>query len=325
MPDGKPSPESPLTIALPHLALLVASGPDAIDFLHGQLTQDIRGLPDAEARLAGYCTPKGRLLATMVVWKKTAAADAPAQGPAVCMLVHTSVADALQKRLAMFVLRAKVKLERSSLRVVGVMPGNPADAAPKPWQVQETARGLMVGCPGEAPRQWLLHDADATAPEPESDPGQLALWQALDIAAGLPWITQATQDTFIPQTVNLDLIDGVSFTKGCYPGQEVVARAHYRGAVKRRMARAIGPLPETAEVPEGSDTWLESEPDNPCGRVVNAAVLPGDAAGLPAGLHVLIEVQLGDLQKTGFRAVSPEGPPLALAPLPVELQPAGQG
>lgn len=319
MPDGQPSAESTLSFALPHLAVLTASGPDAIDFLHGQLTQDIRGLPDGHARLAGYCTPKGRLLATMVVWKMNGQADESAVG----MLVDASVADALHKRLAMFVLRAKVKIERSSLQVAGVMHDAPADAAFTPWQVREAGHGLLISCPGEAPRQWRLHNA--AAPAPEAEPEQLALWQALDIAAGLPWITQATQDTFIPQTVNLDLIDGVSFTKGCYPGQEVVARAHYRGAVKRRMARAIGPLPETAEVPEGSDTWLESEPDNPCGRVVNATVLPGDAAGLPAGLHVLMEVQLADLQKTGFRAVSPEGPPLALAPLPVELQPAGQG
>ena len=320
MPDGLPSTDSPLSIALPHLAVLTASGPDTVDFLHGQLTQDIRGLPDGQARLAGYCTPKGRLLATMVVWKKTAAANVPAQDPAVCMLVHASVADTLQKRLAMFVLRAKVKLEHSTFQVAGVMPRAQGAAAMTPWQVQETNHGLVITCPGEVPRQWLLHNADA--PAPEAEPEQLALWQALDIAAGLPWITAATQDTFIPQTVNLDLIDGVNFTKGCYPGQEVVARAHYRGAVKRRMARAIGPLPETAEVPEGSDTWLETEPDNPCGRVVNATVLPGDAAGLPAGLHVLMEVQLADLTKNGFRAVSPEGPPLALAPLPVQLQPA---
>src|SRR5690606_25115257 len=125
-----------LSIALPHLAVLTASGPDTVDFLHGQLTQDIRGLPDGQARLAGYCTPKGRLLATMVVWKKTSPADAPVQEPAVCMLVHASVADALQKRLAMFVLRAKVKLERSTLQVAGVMPHARDDAAMTPWQVQ---------------------------------------------------------------------------------------------------------------------------------------------------------------------------------------------
>src|SRR5690606_22708266 len=134
-------------------------------------------------------------------------------------------------------------------------------------------------------------------------------WHAADIAAGLPWVQTATQDVFIPQTLNLDLIDGVSFTKGCYPGQEVVARSHYRGTVKRRMAYGLIQAPggiDAGTLP-GTDTYNANDPGNPCGRIVNAA-----QAG--ESIHVLMEVQLADLGHADFRLGQPAGPVIAIKP-----------
>src|SRR5690606_761075 len=122
----------------------------------------------------------------------------------------------------------------------------------------------------------------------------------------LPWVQAATQDLFIPQTLNLDLLGGVNFSKGCYPGQEVVARSHYRGTVKRRMAHAVSEAYSGTEAAAlaGVDTFDGKQPDAPCGRIVNAAM---DTNG---ALHVLMEVQLADLETADFRLGSPTGPAL---------------
>src|SRR5690606_26469165 len=133
-------------------------------------------------------------------------------------------------------------------------------------------------------RWWLITGQSAVQAGSASD---AAYWQARDIAAGLPWIVAATQDLFIPQTLNLDLIGGVSLSQGCYPGQEVVARSHYRGTVKRRMAGGIltGATSHLDDALPATDLFDARQPDNACGRIINAAQ---DAAGI----RVLMEVQL---------------------------------
>ncbi|HUH59940.1 MAG TPA: folate-binding protein [Candidimonas sp.] len=334
---------SNLVTPLSDLAVIEISGEDAPAFLHGQLTQDIANLPADHARLAGYCTAKGRLLATMVVWL-----GPQADGPVIYALVKADIADSFIKRLSMFVLRAKVKLRVADVNVWGIMTdatsalrpaGGPADldanqaqsagwparllreaavlsAQPQAWQVARTATGTWIAAPsadaGRA-RWWLVSkDAQGAGQPPAAD--ALAVWQAADITAGLPWVQAATQDVFIPQTLNLDLIDGVSFSKGCYPGQEVVARSHYRGTVKRRMAagailapRHVGNNGGLA----GLDVFDAKKPAAPCGRIINAAT--------DLVVRVLMEVQLADLRDADFRLGGADGPKIECQPLPYAI------
>jgi len=317
---------SPRCAPLPGLRVLSAAGDDALAFLHGQLTQDVTGLPADAARLAGYCTAKGRLLATLVMWRATAPDDARLHA-----LVRADLAEALLKRLSMFVLRAKVKLSLGQLEVAGVqcdagqLPalqaaagGNLPQAA---WQRADLPTGTWIAAPtavGGGLRWWWV-----ASEETLQQAGALASlltrataesWAGADLAAGLPWIGSATQDLFIPQTVNLDLAGGVSFTKGCYPGQEVVARSHYRGTVKRRMA--YGRLRDAVSAAglAGTDVYDATQPGEPCGRVV-------DAAGL-AEVSLLFETTLASLPAGELRLGAPDGPPIAVQPLPYAIDPA---
>ncbi|NYT60964.1 folate-binding protein YgfZ [Alcaligenaceae bacterium] len=322
------------------LAVIEITGQDAASFLHGQLTHDVSGLTPGVARYAGYCTAKGRLLGNMVVWQ-----GQQTETPVLYAMTKADIAATLVKRLSMFVLRAKAKLQLAPVRVWGVAlaaagPGqanSPAQSPdtkllqaaaglampPQPWSLTHTQAGTWIAAPCESTnitRWWLLateagDPASASLAENASANEFSQLWQAADIAAGLPWVVAATQDLFIPQTLNLDLIDGVSFSKGCYPGQEVVARSHYRGTVKRRMAygviEAVGGL-DAGALP-GLDTYNANKPDNPCGRIINAA-------HARAGIHVLMEVQLADLDNADFRLGQADGAAIKLMSLPYQIQ-----
>jgi len=289
------------TATLANLAVVCARGADAASFLHGQLTQDIQGLSDNEAKLAGYCTAKGRLLATMVVWRKPGDAE-----DALCMLVRADLAAALVKRLSMFVLRAQVKLAVESVAVYGVTTTQPEQAiSGVPWQCVHTASGTWITAPGadtQSVRGWWIGAAAEASAETDA-----AVWDSEDIAAGLPWIAAATQDLFIPQTLNLDLIGGVSFTKGCYPGQEVVARSHYRGTVKRRMAGGVvaGAITSVStDIAPAADVYQRDHPDQPCGRIINAASTDGMT-------RVLFEAPLDAVAVGGLHVGGVDGPEIA--------------
>lgn len=344
---------------LPDLQVISASGADAIAFLHGQLTQDLTGLDSTRAALAGYCTAKGRLLATMVMWREAEGAEVHAPGgtgaggvagaagagadgvaaaapgaaavpsPAVFhALVRADVAAALVKRLSMFVLRAKAKIAVTPLRVTAVWGATDIDALDREaggelprtaWQRTNLPSGTWIAAPSAdaaAPRWWWIA-SDAQLDRLESPDGallnSLALGdadhsRAADLAAGVPWVGTPTQDMFIPQTVNLDLVGGVSFTKGCYPGQEVVARSHYRGTVKRRMAYGVVTGVAAAGVAPGTDVYDAAQPNEPCGRVVDAAGAP-DAA-------ILFETTLAALETGGLRLGAVDGAAIEVRPLP---------
>jgi len=202
--------------------LLAVKGADARAFLHAQLTQDIEKLPADRSAFAGWCTAQGRLLATMLV--------IPSPDGFLLQLAR-DIAPAVAKRLSMFVLRSKVKIADESQNWVqyGVWDTD-SKIAGVAWEgtvgtvrVSET-RLLRLG-----PQLAL----EATRPEDD--------WALEEIRSGRPLITAATQDQFVPQMVNLETLGGVDFQKGCYPGQEIVARAQYRGQVKRRMKQFAAP------------------------------------------------------------------------------------
>jgi hypothetical protein len=290
---------------LSHWGLVRASGEDAASFLHGQLTQDVSSLDAATARLAGYCTAKGRLLASFVVWR-----------PAPNELLLACSADVLAasvKRLSMFVLRAKCKLsEATDLRLYGLAGPSAAawlgEAVPQqPWQRARVRDAEVVRLPDvDGVPRWLM--AAAQAPDLPVLPEEA--WQWLEVRSALPRVVAATAEQFVPQMVNLELVGGVNFKKGCYPGQEVVARSQYRGTTKRRAF-----LFDTgaADAAPGQEVFAAGDdPSQPAGMVVNAATLQGRTA-------TLVELKLAALQAPSLHLRSPDGPALQRAPLPYEL------
>ena len=203
--------------------VLSVQGADARDFLHAQLTVDVQNLPADHASLAGWCSAKGRLLATFLV------VPAP-QG--FLLQLSRDLAAAVAKRLSMFVLRAKVKVvdESESWAQFGVWDAEaPAGVT---WD------GARVRVPRGNARYLQLEPLAGATLVPNAHE---ETWTLQEIRAGTPLITAATQDQFVPQMVNLEKLDAVDFRKGCYPGQEIVARAQYRGQVKRRMVHLAAP------------------------------------------------------------------------------------
>jgi len=299
-------------IALPDLAVVQFQGTDALAFLQGQLSNDVLSMPPTEARLAAWCSAKGRVLATLVVWR------APSEAGDVCYaLVAADVADALVKRLSLFVLRAKVTIRVVARRVAGEIAPAAQDGNAPPWTVSNDGQDTCIQAPSADPAQrraWRIGpvlDGDV-----DGDVDGAQAWRAADVAAGLPWIGAANQDLYIAQTLNLDLLGAISFTKGCFPGQEVVARSHYRGTLKRRMA--YGVVAAHAQATIGMDVFKAGRPDAPCGRVINLA--DQRSTGLR---HLLLEVQLADLPDADFRLGAADGAAVTLRALPYAIaQPA---
>lgn len=296
---------APLSFSLPDLCVLQFQGADAVSFLHAQVSNDLEHLAADRACIAAYCTAKGRSLATMVLWRE--------QDETVFALVRRDLSEALIKRLRMFVLRSKVTISLSELHVYGVADPSSAQTV---WNLHRDGSDTLIQVPGELDglsRHWRIsaqQDANAQASE--------GRWESADILAGLPWIGAATQDLFIPQALNLDLIDGINFKKGCYPGQEVVARSHYRGTIKRRMMASRTAVLDTApQAQEGSDVFLRSNTDASAelvaaARIINLAWHAEQQRG-----YVLMEVVLADLEQGQFQLE--QGQALELLPLPYAL------
>src|SRR5690606_2341511 len=197
------------------------------------------------------------------------------------------------------------------------------------WQVDhDSGMGTLLSAPSweHGPlRQWLVSEngsAESIATHWGAAVGLAAAWNAQDIQAGLGWIESANYELFIPQSLNFDVNSGVSFTKGCYPGQEVVARAHFRGAVKRRGFPAYCRLKDGQLLKAGEDVFDAKRPGAPAGRIINAAMGGPNRgeAGQSAQWHVFMELNSTDIGEADLRVVSPEGPNLVLLPLPYSLE-----
>ena len=298
-------------VALPHLTCLRADGPDAATFLHGQLSQDIEGLGEADARLAAYCSAKGRMLGDALVLRPS-----PEH---ILLVLSADVAPAVLKRLSMFVLRAKAKLSAAGPDVVlmgllgdtathALAGAAPHDGAVVPhggpgahaWvvrlpTVQGVARALWLGPAAQAP----------TASHGDALPHEA--WRWLEVASGVPRIEQATVDQFVPQMVNFELVGGVNFKKGCYPGQEIVARSQYRGTIKRRLYL----LHSAAQAQPGQEIFAAADPGQPAGMVVNAAAVPGVAGAS----SLLAELKMQHVEGA-LHLGAPDGPALQVGELP---------
>ncbi len=289
--------------SLDHLSLLVASGPDARSFLDSQLTRNVP-FAGGPASLAGYCSPKGRLLASFVVWSVD---------DAIHLVLSRDIADAIAKRLRMYVLRAKVVIDDASSRLslVGVLdPADAAVAAAAPWQVVRERDDLWVRHPDADGRRRFLHVAP-NGPARRVDACDAAHWRWLEVRAGLPRVTLATQDRFVPQMLNLEALGGVDFRKGCFPGQEIVARSQYLGKLKRRTALAS--IAATGAVPSpGTDIHHGGEAEA-SGLVVNAE------RGRDGTIALLIELPVARFESTELHVGTADGGSLTLESLPYAL------
>jgi folate-binding protein YgfZ len=286
-------------VVLPTYSLLRFSGADAQAFLQGQLTCDVAALQLGSSTYAGYCTPKGRLLATFLLW-------ATADG--YTMMLPAALAESIRKRLTMYVLRSKVKVEdlTPNLACVGVFGAEAAQqiaalggAVPERLHSALVREGVTVI---HLPAQRYL--VVMSRPQAAMANGDDA-WTGLDIAAGIPFITPATQEEFVPQMANLDLIGGLSYTKGCYPGQEIVARTHYLGKLKQRMYRASVAAPAAS----GDKLYCAELGEQSGGMIVSSA------RAADGRCDVLAVIQTAHAQ-AAWHLGSSQGPVLKLASLP---------
>lgn len=287
---------------LPHLGVIRVDGADAASFLQGQLTQDFVLLQDNQARLAAYLSPKGRMLASFIGLRRSSTE--------LLLVCSRDLLPATLKRLSMFVLRAKVRLTDASADfqcwgLAGDALLSIAGSALPAWSKAEFGSASVVHLyPAESqPRALLVAPADAPAPTgPALAPG---LWDWSEVRSGVATLTAPVVDAFVPQMLNYESIGGVNFKKGCYPGQEVVARSQFRGTLKRRTYLAHAP----SALAVGAEVFAPEDAEQPVGTVVQASAAPG------GGVDALVALQIA----AASGALHVGGVALTLLPLPYAL------
>lgn len=252
---------SPVAIALPSFSVIEVAGEEAESFLQNLLTNDIRTLTANTAQLSGFCNPKGRLLSLFYVIKRE---------QNFLLVLATDLAESIAQRLNMFKLRSKVDITvRPELKVMGYLSQAPlTNQAIDFWSGVSLNGELTIYLPGHLHRHLVISSGETTIKE-ESQIGAENLWTSADIKAGLPMVYLQSKEQFTPQQLNLDIVGGVSFKKGCYPGQEVVARLHYLGKPSRRLFLA---QLKTVDIPE-PNLEVADESGEVAGHVVRAAML----------------------------------------------------
>lgn len=263
-------------VRLSGLTLIAVAGADRVHFLQGQLTNDVTKLTDGMLMPAGYCSPKGRLLATPRLFM---------QGETIYMIVPTDQAEMLLKRLKMFVMRSKVTLTRVEDLALYASFGSAASSLGLQFALTNGTPEILKALGLPAARTLIIDKAGLEACDDD------ALFAATEIAAGQTWVHAATMDQFVPQGVNLECFGGVSFNKGCYTGQEIVSRVEHIGKTNRRAALA---LIDTDQAPALLTDVLDPE-GNPCGLVVDAAVVNGKTV-------CLVQLSVADIEKPDLKA-----------------------
>jgi len=308
------SVESPALVALPELGVVSVSGADAVTFLQSQVTNDVARLTPDQFQLSGYCTPKGRLLATFHQWRTE---------EGVFLRMPREVVASVVKRLSMFVLRAKAKVaDVSDAWTTHAVLGAGAarylsDAglavSDSPWTSASTGAirvGRMPPTPDGVARFLLTLPSNAKLPLSRASQHEASnLWWLSEIEVAVPTVFAATQEKFVPQMINFEVLGGVDFKKGCYPGQEIVARSQYLGKLKRRMNVA---QVDVVDVHTAADVF-HSEGVQPIGTVVMAAASP------QGGSELLFEAPVDRLESGSLHLRSVDGPRLTVRPLPYTL------
>ncbi|GAB3188306.1 CAF17-like 4Fe-4S cluster assembly/insertion protein YgfZ [Hydrogenophaga aquatica] len=308
-PQNVPSGVSPAQLQgvapLAHLGIIRVQGEDAAKFLHSQLTHDFALLGHSEARLAAFCNAKGRMQASFIGFK-LAADD-------IALVCSRDLLPQTLKRLSMFVLRAKAKLTDATAEfaLYGVSGDAVASAGlgDKWWSKVDRDGAHWVRLPDAAGVPRALVTAPANAPAPAGTPLPEPVWQWLEVRSGVATLTQPLFEAFVPQMLNYESVGGVNFKKGCYPGQEVVARSQFRGTLKRRAYLAHAEVVPAV----GQDVFHASDAEQPCGTVAQVAAHPA------GGFDAIVSMQINAADGQPLTLGTPDGTVLTLLPLPYEL------
>ncbi|MGH8678745.1 MAG: YgfZ/GcvT domain-containing protein [Burkholderiales bacterium] len=294
-------------VPLTYLSAIRVSGDDAADFLQSQVTSDVRQIASGSAQFSGYCTPKGRLLATFLLLATAAG---------YLLVLPRELASATSDRLRKFVLRSKVKIEQAQesavlLGLAGSRAGSVARACfgVAPGRVLAVARhagSIVVGLPGEC--VMIITDAESARSiwqrlSGSVTPAGAAAWEWRQVRAGIASVSSSTQEAFLPQMLKLEIYGGVSFQKGCYPGQEIVARTQYLGDLKRTLVHGRSDL----QIRPGESLVVADRAGEPAGTVVNAAAAPD-------GRWEFLAVVSRDAVSSELRVQSIAGPKVELEP-----------
>lgn len=284
---------------LPHLGVIRVEGEEGAKFIHGQLTHDFSLVGQDQARLSAFCSPKGRMLASFVGFKRS-----PTE---ILLICNLDVLPATLKRLSMFVMRAKAKLtDVTSEFVVWGLTGGAIGA---PWALQTSGSATVVNLYPACNTARQLWVAPAGTAQPKGALLPPEIWAYGEVMSGIAMISQPVVDAFVPQMLNYESVDGVSFKKGCYPGQEVVARSQFRGTLKRRAYI----LSAEEEILVGQEVFAPDDESQPVGTVVQSAIAPS------GGFVAIASLQIAAAASGQLRLGSNTGPILNLLPLPYGL------
>ncbi|WP_288022283.1 folate-binding protein [Thauera sp.] len=315
--EARAASESTVVVPLLHLGIIRSVGPDSAAFLHNLVSNDVNKLPADGAAWNSFNSPKGRMIASFLMW-----AEDEGHG----LVLSADILPAFLKKLSMYVLRSKVKLANASdtLALIGVCGKNAAAVLQAAGiempavDMRQTLTTDGVRCVRiDAERYLLAVAADDAAGVFDvlvaggAVKAGTAAWQLSMIRAGLPLVTAPTQEEFVAQMLNYELIGGVSFHKGCYPGQEIVARTQYLGKLKKRMYR-VAAAPGI-EVVAGMDIHAPDFGEQSAGKVVNVAPTAD------GGVEALAVIQSSSAEAGQLRLGAGEGATLELLPLPYAL------
>lgn len=291
---------------LAHLGVIKITGEDAAKFIHNQLTQDFSLLDLHTARLAAFCSPKGRVLASFIGFKRSQ--------QEILLICSQDILAATLKRLSMFVMRAKAQLTdaTSEFELFGLAGNATKSIADGPWLTGATTEfngGTLVNLsPADGtPRQMVVAPTSNSTPVGTNLSIDTWLWG--EVRSGVATVSAAVADAFVPQMLNYESVGGVNFKKGCYPGQEVVARSQFRGTLKRRAALAHADVPMSA----GDEIFVAQDNSQPVATVVQASSAPG------GGFDAIISGQIAAMEASPLHLKSSAGPVLFLLPLPYRL------
>ena len=311
---------------LTNWGLILVEGPDATSLLQGQLSNSVTSLkrtlsgetaqgPGA-VRLVGYCNPKGRLLASAWLGLFPESSDSDDR---YALFVSKDIAASTAKRLSMYVLRSKVKVLDASndWDIFGSYQNSRSDQSNALPDDALALRIPDVLAQGQTFERTLIAKGKTGINASSVDQAALIQWNSLEVLSAIPRIVLATQEQFVPQMINFESVAGVDFKKGCYPGQEIVARSQYRGAVKRRLQLAHAKVNESILdlAKPGVELFHEADASQPCGMVVLAASNPSH----PGLINFQVECKLDALESGEIHLAMSNGPVLKIDQLPYPL------
>jgi folate-binding protein YgfZ len=325
LPNTQSNAELPSGVAkLEHLGIIRVTGADAASFLQGQLTNDVALLGMNESRLAAFCSAKGRMQASFTIYKRPAL-DTTQMTPDIYMVCSRDIVVPTLKRLSMFVMRAKAKLTdvTDEFSIFG-LTGNTIDSiAPQaintPATVIFNASTAIALRPALGQARALLITPLGTPVGEAAPVGEVLsaeLWHWGEVHAGIATITAPIVEAFVPQMLNYESVGGVNFKKGCYPGQEVVARSQFRGTLKRR-AFVVNIADEHSQPFVSQEVFHASDAEQPCGMVVQVAKNP--AYGSQTGFSAIVSMQISAAEGGKLSLGSANGANITLLPLPYPL------